>query len=163
MIGLADVVRSTEAIQAGRYKAVNTAGAAVDLGRVERPRHAGLSLCLRRRRHVLRRRTRAGRDRARRALAASIAWVGTELSLTLRGGEITVAAASARPATMCGWRAFAASPDVDYAMFSGGGLVWAEAELKAGGLTAIEPDAIDAAGPDRPVLPVQSGGRRGTA
>lgn len=139
VIGLADVVRSTDAIQAGRYKAVNTAGAAAisavsnALGTLDFPYvFAGDGMC-----YAV---APSQADRARRALASSIAWVGADLQLTLRGGETTVAQIRAAGHDVRVAR-YAASDDVDYAMFSGGGLVWAEAELKAGGLTPVRPDA----------------------
>jgi hypothetical protein len=138
VLGLADVVKSTEAIQAGRYRAVNTAGAAViaavsnAVGAMDFPyvfAGDGMGYAV-------------PPDRAapaRQALASSIAWVGTDLNLTLRGGEIDVASIRASGHEIRVAR-FAPSPDVDYAMFSGGGLLWAEGQLKAGGLTRVEPD-----------------------
>ena len=137
-VGLTDVVRSTEAIQAGRYKRVNTAGAAVisalsnALGTLEFPYiFAGDGMC-----YVI---DPMRAPIARRAVAACIAWVGEELGLTLRGGEVEVAAVRETGRDVRVAR-FAASPDVSYAMFSGGGVIWAEDELKAGRLASIEAD-----------------------
>ena len=140
-IGLTDVVASTEAIRAGRYKAVNTAGAAVisavsnALGTLDFPYvFSGDGMC-----YAV---APAEAAAARQALARSIAWVGSELDLKLRGGEISVAAIRATGRDVRVAR-FAPSPDAIYAMFSGGGLVWAEAELKTNGLRAVSPDVSE--------------------
>ena len=53
MLGLTDVVSSTNAIEEGRYKAVNTAGASVIAG-IERARKPQVSLRVRRRWRELR-------------------------------------------------------------------------------------------------------------
>lgn len=139
IIGVADVVASTEAILRGRYKAVNTAGAAVvsavsnALGTLDFPYvFTGDGMC-----YAVEPRQAAA---ARGALAASIAWVGAELDLVLRGGEISVAAIRSTGRDVRVAR-FAPSPDAVYAMFSGGGLVWVEDELKAGRLPVVAPDA----------------------
>lgn len=141
VIGLADVVASTEAIRAGRYKAVNTAGAAVisavsnALGTLDFPyvfSGDGMSYAV----------APAHAPTARQALARSIAWVGSELDLKLRGGEIAVAEIRATGRDVRVAR-FAPSVDATYAMFSGGGLAWAEGELKTQGLTPVEPDASE--------------------
>jgi hypothetical protein len=135
-IGVADVVNSTEALAAGRYKAVNMAGAAV-VGSIKNaagmetfpfvfggdgaifavPSHAeGL---------------------ARDALAATATFAREELDLILRVGIVSVAAIRAAGQDMRVAR-YAASSEAVYAMFSGGGARFAEAELKAGRI-AIEP------------------------
>jgi hypothetical protein len=57
--------------------------------------------------------------------------VRDDLDLTLRAALIEVAAVRAAGYDLRVAR-FAASPDVSYAMFSGGGLAWAERELKRG-------------------------------
>lgn len=140
-VGLADVVASTEAIRAGRYKAVNTAGAAVisavsnALGSLEFPYvFAGDGMF-----YAVPPKQAAA---ARRALSASVAWVGGELGLSLRGGEIDVASIRATGRDLRVAR-FAPSPDTSYAMFSGGGLAWAEAELKAGRLRPVSSNSSD--------------------
>lgn len=137
-VGIADVVRSTEAIKAGRYKAVNTAGAAViaavsnALGGLDFPYvFAGDGMC-----YAV---PPEQATQARGALASCVAWVGSDLGLALRGGDIEVAAIRAAGFDVRVAR-YAPSPDVDYAMFSGGGLVWAEEQLKAGTLRPVIPD-----------------------
>ena len=60
-------------------------------------------------------------DLGREALAAVAAWVRDDLDLELRVAAIPVAAVRAAGPDVRIAR-FAASPDVSYAMFSGGGL-----------------------------------------
>ena len=143
-LGLADVVTSTEALGAGRYKAVNTAGAAVNsavsnaLGTLDFPfifTGDGASFAV----------APEEAERAGAALGATIAWVGSELDLVLRGAMVEIRAIRAAGQDLRIARV-AASPHVDYAMFSGGGRDWAERELKAGRLPP--PPAPPGARPD---------------
>lgn len=131
LIGLSDVTQSTAAIASGGYKTVNTAGAAViaAVGNALGGRvfpfvfgGDGASFAV------------PARDgaAAREALAQTAAWVRAELGLTLRAAMVPVSAVRAQGLDVRIAR-FAPSPDVAYAMFSGGGLAWAEAELKRGG------------------------------
>ena len=137
VLGVADVVTSTEALEAGRYKAVNTAGAAVisavsnALGTLDFPfvfTGDGASFAV------------GPKDAAiaTEALAATVAWVGTELGLLLRGAVVSVGAIRAAGADVKVVR-YAASDHVDYAMFTGGGRDWAEREMKAGRLVLPPP------------------------
>jgi hypothetical protein len=136
VLGLSDIVSSTAAIEVGRYKTVNTAAAAViaavsnALGQDDFPfafAGDGASFAL-------------PADQAhlgRGALAAVIRWVHDELDLTMRAALVPIekvreAGFDVRVAR------FAPSPDVAYAMFSGGGLAWAEGRMKAGDFS-IEP------------------------
>ncbi len=143
-LGLADIVTSTEALGAGRYKAVNTAGAAVisavsnALGTLDFPfvfTGDGASFAV----------PPVDAPRAGEALAATVAWVGSELGLTLRGGMVEVGSIRAAGVDLRVARV-AASSNVDYAMFTGGGRDWAERELKAGRLSL--PPAVPGAQPD---------------
>ncbi len=136
VIGLSDIVRSTAAIEAGQYKTVNTAAASViaaitnALGDGEFPfvfGGDGASFVL----------PPEQADLARSTLAAVAAWVRDDLGLTLRVALMPVAAVRAAGLDIRIAR-FAASADVSYAMFSGGGLAFAERELKAGAF-AITP------------------------
>jgi hypothetical protein len=140
-VGVADVVASTEAIAAGRYRSVNTAGAAIisavsnALGTLDFPfifAGDGASFAV----------APADAERAARALAATVAWVASELDLRLRGAMLPVSAIRGEGLDVRVAR-FAASADVSYAMFSGGGLAWAERQLKTGriALPAAPPDA----------------------
>ncbi len=129
-VGAADVVRSTEALAAGRYKAVNMAGAAVvaavrnALGAMSFPFVFGGDGA------VLAVPPEAA-ESARRAMAATAAFVSGELQLTLRVGMLAVGGIRAAGHDMRVAR-YAASPQAIYAMFSGGGASFTEAELKAG-------------------------------
>jgi hypothetical protein len=129
-IGVADIVQSTKAIQANRYKAVNMAGAAViaavknALGGRALPYvfgGDGASFAV------------SPRDlsQARDALAATASWVQDELDLAMRTALVPVAAIRAAGLDVRVAR-FAPSPNVTYAMFAGGGLSFADAAMKRG-------------------------------
>jgi hypothetical protein len=68
---------------------------------------------------------------AREALAAVAAWVRDDLGLEMRVALVPVEAVRAAGRDVRVAR-FAPSPDVSYAMFAGGGLAWAERQMKAG-------------------------------
>jgi len=129
-VGMADVVQSTQAIRANRYKAVNMAGAAViaavtnALSRQEFPfvfGGDGASFAV----------PPQAEPAARAALAATATWVGEQLSLTLRVALIPVSAVRAQGRDVLVAR-FGPSKNVSYAMFAGGGMSWAEAAMKRG-------------------------------
>ena len=143
-VGIADVVQSTKAIAEKRYKAVNMAGAAViaaltnALGGREFPfvfGGDGASFAV------------SPRDAeiAREALAATAAWAGSELGLTLRVALIPLAAVRAQGVDVRVAR-YAPSENLSYAMFSGGGLAWADGAVKRGEF-AVAP-APPGGGPD---------------
>ena len=130
LIGLTDVVRSTQAIEDGRYKAVNTAGASViaAVGNALKGRSFpfvfggdGASFAVSSHDEAL----------ARDALASTSAWVRDELHLELRAALVPVAAAKEHGFNVSVAR-FAPSKNVSYAMFSGGGLAWAENAMRDG-------------------------------
>ena len=136
LIGVADIVQSTRAIADNRYKAVNMAGAAViaavtnALGSQDFPfvfGGDGASFAV------------APRDGglAREALAATATWVREALDLTMRIALVPVADIRAQGRDVRVAR-YAPSPHVSYAMFSGGGLAWADAAMKRGEF-AVEP------------------------
>jgi hypothetical protein len=129
-IGMADVVQSTKAIAEKRYKAVNMAGAAViaaltnALDGREFPfvfGGDGASFAV----------APGDTEIARTALAATAAWAGSELGLTLRVALIPIAAIRAQGIDVRVAR-YAPSPNLSYAMFSGGGLAWADTATKRG-------------------------------
>lgn len=139
-IGVADVVNSTGAIEAGRYKSVNLAGAAT-IGAVANALDGVLPLFA------------FGGDGARfavsprqvpsasDALSRVAMWARRELDLELRVGMTTVSAI--RAAGLDARAAFWQSSDhVRYAMLTGGGLEWADEQLKSGaiGLPAAATD-----------------------
>lgn len=140
-VGVADVVKSTDALKAGRYKQVNMAGASVvgavrnALGSLSFPFVFGGDGAVL---AVPASATSAARD----AMAATTNFVAAELDLVLRVGMIPVGAIRAAGRDMRVAR-YAASPEAIYAMFSGGGASYAESELKAGRID-IGPAATDA-------------------
>ncbi len=129
-IGVADIVESTRAIAEARYKAVNMAGAAV-ISSVSNALEGrefpfvfggdGASFAV------------APDDfaRAREALAATASWVRDDLNLAMRVALVPVAAVRAQGLDVRVAR-FGPSPNLSYAMFSGGGLGWAETAMKRG-------------------------------
>src|SRR5689334_5678741 len=129
-VGVADIVESTKAIANRRYKAVNMAGAAViaavtnALGGREFPfvfGGDGASFAV----------SPADLDRAREALAATAAWVKQELDLVMRVALVPIRTIRAQGADVRVAR-FGPSANLSYAMFSGGGLGWADAAMKRG-------------------------------
>jgi hypothetical protein len=140
-VGVADVVRSTDALKAGRYKAVNMAGASVvaavkdALGGSEFPfvfGGDGAVLAV----------SPPAAERSRAAMAATANIVAEDFGLELRVGMLPVAAVRAAGRDLRVAR-YAASPEAIYAMFSGGGASYAEDELKAGriGIAPAQGDA----------------------
>jgi hypothetical protein len=130
VLGLADIVQSTEAIAQGRYKAVNTAGAAViaavanNLGTQQFPfvfGGDGASFALPGEHEAL----------ARAALASVAAWIQDDLHLEMRVALVPVAAIRAAGHDVR-IAHYAPSAQVSYAMFTGGGLRYADAEMKRG-------------------------------
>jgi hypothetical protein len=133
VLGLSDIVRSTSAIESGRYKEVNTAAASViaaianSLGTNDFPfvfGGDGANFAL----------PASQADLAREALAAVAAWVRDVFGFELRIALVPVSEIRAQGHDVRIAR-FAASPDVAYAMFSGGGLAYAEGRMKAGAFT----------------------------
>jgi hypothetical protein len=132
-IGVSDIVQSTKAIRENRYKAVNMAGAAViaaiknaldgcDFPYVFGGDGARFAVPPR------------DIEQASAALAATAAWVKNEIDLVMRVALVPVASIRAHGFDVSVAR-FAPSPNVSYAMFSGGGLRWAEAAMKRGEFT----------------------------
>jgi Protein of unknown function (DUF3095) len=130
LVGLTDVVSSTQAIGSGRYKAVNTAGASVI---------AALSNALQGRKFPF---VFGGdgasfavsgvdADLARSALAATAAWARDDLGLELRAALVPVSEVRQHGLDVRVAR-FGPSGNVSFAMFSGGGLAWTEAAMKEG-------------------------------
>lgn len=125
-----DIVGSTRAIDAGRYKAVNMAGASVisallnALGRRDLPFVFGGD-------GALVAFPGEGTTTARTTLADTQAWVADELGLTLRAAIVPMKDIRANGFDVRVAH-FQASDQVSYAMFTGGGASWAEAQMKAG-------------------------------
>jgi hypothetical protein len=130
LIGLTDVVSSTQAIADGHYKAVNTAGASVIAAVTNALKGRafpyvfggdGASFAVPSR----------DRDLVRATLAATAAWTRDELGLDLRAALVPVSAVKEQALNVEVAR-FAPSKNVSFAMFMGGGLAWAERAMKAG-------------------------------
>jgi hypothetical protein len=129
-VGVADIVESTKAIAQARYKAVNMAGAAViaavtnalegrEFPFVFGGDGAGFAVAP------------ADVERAREALAATATWVKEDLDLLMRVALVPVSAIRAQGLDVRVAR-FGPSPNLSYAMFSGGGFGWAETAMKRG-------------------------------
>jgi hypothetical protein len=130
VIGVADIVESTKAIAAQRYKAVNMAGASV-IAAVTNALEGrefpfvfggdGASFAV------------APSDvaTAREALAATAVWVRDDLDLAMRVALVPVSAVRAQGLDVRVAR-FGPSANLSYAMFAGGGIGWAEAAMKRG-------------------------------
>ena len=129
-IGVADIVESTKAIAEARYKSVNMAGASV-IAAVTNALEGrefpfvfggdGASFAV----------APADLACARDALAATAIWVEESLNLVMRVALVPVTAVRAQGLDVRVAR-FGPSPNLSYAMFSGGGLGWAEAAMKRG-------------------------------
>lgn len=129
-IGFTDVVESSSAVAGGRYKAVNMAGVAA-IAAVSNALEAkafpyafggdGATLAV----------PASDAAPARAALAATVRWVKDELALDLRAALVPVGdiREAAQDVTLA---RYAPSPDVAYAMFSGGGVAWLEHQVKSG-------------------------------
>ena len=133
LIGVADIVQSTKAIANNRYKAVNMAGAAIIASVTNALENRGFPFAF-------------GGDgasfavapqdvvAARAALAETATWVKEDLDLVMRVALVPIDAIRAQGLDVRVAR-YAPSPNVSYAMFSGGGLAWAEAAMKRGDYT----------------------------
>jgi DUF3095 family protein len=132
-IGVADIVESTKAIAQARYKAVNMAGAAI-IAAVANALEGrefpfvfggdGASFAV----------SPDDLERAREALAATALWVKEDLDLMMRVALVPLAAIRAAGLDVRVAR-FGPSPNLSYAMFSGGGIGWAETAMKRGEFT----------------------------
>jgi DUF3095 family protein len=128
LIGVADVEQSTKAIQDQRYKAVNMAGAAViaaianAVGGRDFPfvfGGDGASFAV----------SPGDAAVARQALAETATWVSEDLDLTLRVGMVSVGEIRRNGHDVRVGR-YAVSDNISIAMFSGGGVAWADAAMK---------------------------------
>lgn len=130
VLGVADIVDSTGEIGRGRYKTVNMVGAAVISAMINTMEGtlfpyvfggdgAGFAV------------PPSAADAARDTLAALRRWAEEEFSMPLRAALVPVAEIRKAGKDLRVAR-YAPSSGVDYAMFSGGGLAWAETRMKAG-------------------------------
>jgi hypothetical protein len=130
VLALADIVGSTKAIEGGRYKDVNMAGASVIsavLNAVDKGDYPfvfggdGALIAL----------PGSLESLARAALAAVQIWVEEDLQLMLRIAIVPLADIRKEGLDVRVAR-YSASPFVTYAMFAGGGTSWAERQMKSG-------------------------------
>jgi len=130
LLATADIVNSTQAIAAGRYKSVNTAGASVisallnRIGTRDLPFVFGGDGAL----VAL---PQVNKKDAEEALAAVQTWVAEELELELRAAIVPVSDVRKKGFDVRVARV-QVSEHVTYAMVAGGGASWAESEMKAG-------------------------------
>ena len=138
LVGTADIVASTDVIARGGYKTVNMIGASVVAAlsnALEGRPFAfvfggdGASFAV----------PGADRQVARQTLAALRCWAEEEFAIPLRAALIPVTEIRAAGADLRLAR-FSPAPGMDYAMFAGGGLAWAEARMKDGAF-AVDPAA----------------------
>ncbi|QFT58473.1 hypothetical protein FIU94_06495 [Sulfitobacter sp. THAF37] len=137
-LGTADIVNSTGLIAEGRYKTVNMVGAAVISAVMNALEGAAFPFVF-------------GGDgagfavppqdeaAAREALARCARWAQEEFAIEMRVALVPVADVRDAGSDVRVAR-FEVSQGVDYAMFDGGGLNWAETRMKAGDY-AVEPAA----------------------
>lgn len=139
-----DIVNSTGLAAAGRYKTVNMIGAAV----IAAMRNAlegeafpyvfggdGASFAVPPRH----------KDTAKQVLAGLRSWTEAEFGVSLRAAMLPMGWIRAEGLDVRIAR-YAVSEHADFAMFNGGGLAWAEAQMKAGAFEV--PAAPHAAAPD---------------
>jgi len=139
LIGASDVVGSTKAVAAGKYKTVNMIGAAVISAQINCANGrafpfvfggdgAGFAIPPDR------------VDAASAALAAVRCWAREEFDMGLRVAMVPVRAVR-KAGLDASVARYQPSPGVDYAMFSGGGVAWAESQMKAGAYVLPEAPA----------------------
>ena len=129
-VGAADIVGSTAHIAAGRYKTVNTVGAAVISAQINAAGGMTFPFVF-------------GGDgagfafpashlaSAQDALAQVLRWADQAFGFEMRGAIAPVAEIRAAGLDVSVAR-YRPSTTIDYAMFAGGGLAWVEREMKAG-------------------------------
>ena len=130
VVGTSDIIGSTREIASGRYKTVNMVGAAVISAQMNAAGGQALPYvfggdgaafaC-----------PASHADTAAQALAAVQVWAREAFDISLRIALVSVADIRAAGHDVAVAR-HQASEGVDYAMFAGGGISWAENQMKAG-------------------------------
>ncbi|MEP1613032.1 MAG: DUF3095 domain-containing protein [Roseobacter sp.] len=132
-VGVADVVNSTAHVAEGRYKTVNMVGAAVISAVINAHEGqifpfvfggdgAGFAVSAEK------------ANAAKQALSAVATWADLEFDMEMRVALIPVSEIRKNGHDVCVAR-FRVSQGADYAMFAGGGLLWAEQQMKVGQFT----------------------------
>ncbi|MBD8686777.1 MULTISPECIES: DUF3095 domain-containing protein [unclassified Rhizobium] len=129
-LALADITDSTGAIDAGRYKSVNMAGAGVISGILNALQRHDLPFIFGGDGAVVAI-SPSQIDAAREALSRVQTWVADDIGLTLRAAIVPLSAIREQGLDVRVAR-LQASDDVSYAMFSGGGNHWADEQMKNG-------------------------------
>jgi hypothetical protein len=135
-VATSDIIGSTQAVADGRYKTVNMVGATVISAQINAHKGKPFSFIFGG--------DGAGfavppewKDRTEEALLAVRTWAQTEFDMGLRVGMMPIADIRAAGLDVTVAR-FQAAEGVDYAMFTGGGLSWAETQMKAGAQLSAE-------------------------
>ncbi|MEO0750922.1 MAG: DUF3095 domain-containing protein [Pseudomonadota bacterium] len=138
-VGTSDISGSTRAVSEGKYKSVNMIAAAVISAQINAHEGAdfpyifggdGAGFAI----------PPEWRAKAESALAAVRSWARQEFGLELRIGMIPVTEIRQAGFDVSVAR-FRVSEGADYAMFTGGGLSWAETHMKAGAQTIADAPA----------------------
>ncbi|MEO0764440.1 MAG: DUF3095 domain-containing protein [Pseudomonadota bacterium] len=130
VVGTSDIAGSTEAIAAGKYKVVNMIGAAVISAQINGAGGRAFPFVFGGDGAAFAHPAEFA-DEARSALAAVQVWAREEFDMSLRVGLFPVKDIRAAGYEVAVAR-YQVSDGVDYAMFTGGGVVWAEGQMKAG-------------------------------
>ncbi|NRB20529.1 MAG: DUF3095 domain-containing protein [Rhodobacteraceae bacterium] len=142
LVGCCDIVDSTGLIAAGQYKTVNMIGASVISALINAMQGRafpyvfggdGASFAI----------PPAEQDSCREILSNLRSWVSAEFGVDLRAALLPVAWIRAEGLEVRVAR-HAVSAGVDYAMFSGGGLAWAEQQMKADGFSVPASEHVTA-------------------
>ena len=144
VVGTSDITGSTAAIAQGKYKVVNMIGAAVISAQINAAGGRAFPFVFGGDGAAFAH-PAAFADEARAALAAVQVWAREEFDMGLRVGLFPVADIRAAGHEVAVAR-YKVSDGVDYAMFTGGGVLWAEARMKAGAETV--PAAATGTQPD---------------
>lgn len=143
-VGLSDIEDSTWLIEEGKYKTVNTVGAAVISAQINaHPNRRfpflfagdGAAFAM----------SPSARNSAEKALDEVRRWAWREFDLALRVAVVSVADIRKAGFDIKVAR-HQASNSIDYAMFAGGGVSWAEREMKAGRYHV--PESVEGGMPD---------------
>ncbi|MEO0380708.1 MAG: DUF3095 family protein, partial [Pseudomonadota bacterium] len=130
VVGTSDITGSTAAIAAGKYKVVNMIGAAVISAQINGAGGRAFPFVFGGDGAAFAHPAEFAQE-AGAALAAVQVWAREEFDMGLRVGLFPVRNIRAAGHEVAVAR-YQVSHGVDYAMFSGGGVVWAEAQMKAG-------------------------------
>lgn len=130
VVGTSDITGSTAAIAAGKYKVVNMIGAAVISAQINAAGGRAFPFVFGGDGAAFAHPAEFA-DTARAALAAVQVWAREEFDMGLRVGLFSVSEIRAAGHEVAVAR-YQVSDGLDYAMFTGGGVLWAEAQMKAG-------------------------------